>query len=60
MNVNDAELWAGTLVLLVSAAVLFSPFVLDVDYTSPLFVVGVVGLAVGSILVGLSRRGRPA
>jgi hypothetical protein len=58
---DDAtELWGGLALLVVSGAILFSPLVVAVEYTVLLFLVGVLGLAVGSLLVGLSRRGRAA
>lgn len=60
MEVDSAELWGGIAVLVVSAGVLFSPLVAGLEYTIVVLVAGVAGLAVGSLLVGLSRRGRAA
>lgn len=60
MNVNDAEFWAGTGLLLISAGLLISPLVFAFDYAEALTIVGIAGLAIGSILVGFSRRGRAA
>lgn len=60
MNVNDAEWWVGAVVLALSGVLLFSPLVLGVEYTLVLLAVGTLGLALGSMLVGLSQRGRAA
>lgn len=60
MNVNDMELWGGVAMILLSAALLLAPFVVVLEYTVPLLVVGVLGLAIGSMLIGFSRRGRAA
>lgn len=60
VNANDAELWGGIALLVVSGAILFSPLLVAFEYTLVLLVGGVAGLAVGSVLVGLSRRGRAA
>lgn len=58
MNRNDAELWGGVALLLLGALLLFAPIVVTLRYTVVLVLVAVVGLAIGSVLVGLSRRGR--
>ena len=58
MNRNDAELWGGAAVILLGAVLLLAPIFVALRYTFLLLIVGVVGLAVGSVLVGLSRRGR--
>ncbi len=58
MNRNDAELWGGVALLLLGGLLLFAPIVVTLRYTLVLLVVAVAGLAVGSVLVGLSRRGR--
>ena len=58
MNRNDAELWSGAVLLVLAAVLLVAPIVVALRYTVVLFVVAVLGLALGSVLVGLSRRGR--
>lgn len=56
---DDAtQLWGGAILFVVGAAVLFAPLVLDLAYTTLLLAVAVLVLAAGSVLVGLSRRGR--
>lgn len=56
---DDAtQLWSGTILFLLGAVVLFAPLVLDLAYTTLLLATAVLVLAVGSVLVGLSRRGR--
>ena len=56
---DDAtQLWGGTVLFVLGALVLFAPLVLDLAYTTLLLAVAVLVLAVGSVLVGLSRRGR--
>lgn len=61
MNVNAVELWGGATMLVLSAVLLMAPFVVVVlEHTLPLLVVSIMGIAVGSVLIGLSRRGRMA
>jgi len=48
----------GTATIVLAGVVLFAPLILAARYTLLLLVVGVLGLAAGSVLVGLSRRGR--
>ena len=58
MNRNDLELWSGAAAIALAIVLLFAPLVLALEYTVLLYVVGVVGLALGATLIGLSRRGR--
>ena len=58
MDTDTAELWGGAGLLVLAALALLAPLLVAVEYTLPLFVVAVIGLAVGAVLVGLSRRGR--
>lgn len=58
METNTAEFWGGVAMLVISAALLFAPFVLVFEYTLVVLLVGTLGLAGGSILVALSRRSR--
>lgn len=58
MDTDDAELWSGAILLLIAAVSLVAPLALAFRYTMPLFLFAVVALAAGSVLVGLSRRGR--
>jgi hypothetical protein len=56
---DDATQWrSGIGLLVLGAVVLFAPLVLDLAYTTLLLSVAVLVLAVGAVLVGLSRRGR--
>lgn len=60
MNVNDWELTVGALLLLVAAVALFAPLVSGVAYPDIVLAGVTLIAAVGVVLVGLSRRGRPA
>lgn len=60
MNDNTAELWGGVALLALGAALLFAPLALTVEYTLAPVLFGALGLAIGSILVALARRGRVA
>lgn len=55
---DQTQLWSGAILIVLGGLVLFAPLALDLTYTSLLLVVAVLGLAAGSLLVGLSRRGR--
>lgn len=56
---DDAtQLWGGAILIVLGGLILFAPLVLAVRYTSLLLVIAVLVLAGGSVLVGLSRRGR--
>ncbi|MFC4450094.1 hypothetical protein [Halorussus aquaticus] len=56
---DDAtQLWGGVGLIVVGALVLFAPLVLNLTYTTLLLSAAVLVLAAGSLLVGLSRRGR--
>ncbi len=56
---DKTQLWGGAALIVVGGVILFAPLVLALRYTSLLLVVAVLVLAAGSLLVGLSRRGRP-
>ena len=58
MDRDDAELWGGGLLFVLGTLLLFAPLVMNWRYTTILLAVAVLGLAAGSVLVGLSRRGR--
>ena len=55
---DDTQLWGGIGLLVLGALVLFAPLVLNLTYTTLLLSAAVLVLAAGSLLVGLSRRGR--
>lgn len=55
---DDTQLWGGAGLIVLGGLILFAPLVLDLGYTSLLLVVAVLVLAAGSVLVGLSQRGR--
>ena len=57
---DDTQLWGGAGLIVVGALVLFAPLVLNLGYTTLLLAVAVLVLAAGSLLVGMSRRGRAA
>ena len=52
------QLWGGAGLIVLGALILFAPLVLDLTYTTLLLSVAVLVLAAGSVLVGLSQRGR--
>ena len=52
------QLWGGLALIALAGLILFAPLVLDLAYDVVLLVVAVLGLAIGALLVGLSRRGR--
>lgn len=58
MDRDTLELWGGGLIIVLAGLLLFAPLVVAAEYTLILLVVGVLGLALGALLVGLSRRGR--
>lgn len=55
---DDTQLWGGAALILLGGLILFGPLVLNLRYTTILLAVAVLVLAAGSVLVGLSRRGR--
>ena len=55
---DDTQLWGGAGLIVLGGLILFAPLVLDLTYTSLLLAVAVLVLAAGSVLVGLSQRGR--
>jgi O-antigen/teichoic acid export membrane protein len=55
---DDTQLWGGAGLIVLGALILFAPLVLDLTYTTLLLSVAVLVLAAGSVLVGLSQRGR--
>jgi hypothetical protein len=56
---DDAtQLRTGVALLALGAVVLFAPLVFDLAYTTLLLAAAVLVLAAGSVLVGLSQRGR--
>lgn len=55
---NRTQFWSGIVLLVVSAAVLFAAIFMSADYSAVALIAVVIGLAIGSVLVGLSRRGR--
>ncbi|WP_135851201.1 hypothetical protein [Halorussus salinus] len=55
---DKTQLWGGAALILVGGIILFAPLLFALRYTSVLLVVAVLVLAAGSLLVGLSRRGR--
>jgi hypothetical protein len=55
---DQTQLWGGIVLFVLGAVVMFAPLVLDVAYTTLLLAAAVLVLAAGSILVGLSQRGR--
>lgn len=55
---DETQLWSGAILIGLGGLVLFAPLVLDLQYTAVLLVVAVLALALGSLLVGWSRRGR--
>ncbi|WP_134670658.1 hypothetical protein [Halorussus marinus] len=58
MDRDKLEFWGGAALLVLAGVTLFAPLILAARYTLVLLVVGVLGLAAGAVLVGLSRRGR--
>lgn len=58
MDWNAVELWGGAALILFGGLLLVSPVFVALRYTVLLLVVGVLVLALGSVLVGLSRKGR--
>lgn len=58
MNRDEMEFWSGAVLIVLGGILLFAPLVAAVQYTLILLAVGVLGLALGAVLVGLSRRGR--
>lgn len=58
MNRDEMEFWGGAVLIVLGGILLFAPLVAAVEYTLILLVVGVLGLALGSVLIGLSQRGR--
>lgn len=58
MDRDTLELWGGALIIVLAGALLFAPLVVAAEYTLILLAVGVLGLALGAVLVGLSQRGR--
>ncbi|USZ68421.1 hypothetical protein NGM10_01460 [Halorussus salilacus] len=58
MDRDDAEFWGGAVLIALGGILLFAPLVAAVEYTVVLLAVGVLLLAAGALLVGLSRRGR--
>lgn len=55
---DDTQLWGGAGLIVLGALVLFAPLVLNLAYTTLLLSAAVLVLAAGSLLIGLSRRGR--
>ncbi|UPV73749.1 hypothetical protein M0R89_14525 [Halorussus limi] len=55
---DDTQLWGGVGLIVVGTLVLFAPLVLNLAYTTLLLSAAVLVLAAGSVLIGLSRRGR--
>lgn len=55
---DETQFRGGVGLIVVAGLILFAPLVLDIAYDLVLLAVAVLGLAAGSILVGLSRRGR--
>jgi len=55
---DQLEFWSGAALLALAGVTLFAPLILAARYTLLLLVVGVLGLAAGAVLIGLSRRGR--
>lgn len=60
MNRNDWELTVGSLLIAAAALVLFAPLVSAIAYPDLVLAAVTLVAAVGVVLVGLSRRGRPA
>ena len=58
MDRDTLELWGGGLIIVLAGVLLFAPLVVAGEYTLILLALGVLGLAVGAVLIGLSRRGR--
>ncbi|WP_132058371.1 hypothetical protein [Halorussus amylolyticus] len=58
MNRETLEFWGGAGIIVLAGILLFAPLVIAAEYTFVLLVIGVLGLAVGALLVGLSQRGR--
>lgn len=55
---DQTQFWGGAVLLVLGAVVLFSPLVMELQYTLLLFAVAVLVLAGGALLIGMSRRGR--
>lgn len=55
---DRTQFWGGSALLVVGAVVLFSPLVMELQYTLLLLAAAVLVLAGGALLVGMSRRGR--
>ena len=56
---DDAtQLRSGIVLLVLGAVVLFAPLAFDLAYSTLLLAAAVLVLAVGSVLIGLSQRGR--
>jgi len=60
MNTNAAEYWGGVAMIALGAVLLFAPVVFAFEFTLVVLLAATLGLAGGSILVALSRRGRAA
>lgn len=60
MDRNDWELTSGALLILLAGIALFAPLVSTLTYPDFVLIAVTLVAAVGVILVGLSRRGRPA
>lgn len=55
---DETQFRSGAALIVVAGLILFAPLVLDVAYDLLLLAVAVLGLAAGSVLIGLSQRGR--
>lgn len=60
MNRNDWELTVGAILIVAATLVLFAPLVSAFAYPDVILAGVTLVAAVGVVLVGLSRRGRPA
>ena len=56
MDDSKLRLWGGIVLIVLSTLVLFSSIMLETPLSAVVLVGVVLGLAAGSLLVGLSRR----